>query len=127
MEKELEQSDNSWICFPEVEQRGLGMNKRDLIQQVAEDAGLTHAEATKAVESVLRAISRTLKKGDEVRIVGFGTFSVTNRKASTGRNPRTGEPLKIKASRQAKFKAGKLLALAIGGGDDGWGGPKAKP
>jgi DNA-binding protein HU-beta len=102
------------------------MNKRELILQVAEDAGLTQAEATKAVDSVLRAISGSWEKGDEVRLVGFGTFSVAKRKASTGRNPRTGETMIVKAKRQAKFKAGKLLTIAVGGDDDGWGGPKVK-
>jgi DNA-binding protein HU-beta len=89
------------------------MNKNDLIGAVAESSGLTRNDATKAVEGIFEAISGALKAGDEVRLVGFGTFSVAKRKASTGRNPRTGEPMKIKASAQPKFKAGKGLKDAV--------------
>ncbi len=85
------------------------MNKQELISHVAENAGLTKGDAVKAVEGVFETISHALKSGDEVRLVGFGTFSVSKRKASTGRNPRTGEPMQIKASSQPKFKAGKGL------------------
>lgn len=89
------------------------MNKNDLIGAVAESSGLTRTDAAKAVEGVFEAISGALKGGDEVRLVGFGTFSVAKRKASTGRNPRTGEPMTIKASSQPKFKAGKGLKDAV--------------
>ncbi|MEP9401184.1 HU family DNA-binding protein [Sphingomonas sp. VNH70] len=89
------------------------MNKQELIGQVADHSGLTRSDATKAVESVFDVISAALKKGDEVRLVGFGTFSVSRRKASTGRNPRTGEPMTIKASSQPKFKAGKGLKDSV--------------
>ncbi len=89
------------------------MNKQDLISSVADQSGLTKADAGKAVEAVFDAISASLKKGDEVRLVGFGTFSVSKRKASTGRNPRTGETMAIKASSQPKFKAGKGLKDAV--------------
>ncbi len=89
------------------------MNKQDLIAQVAETSGLSKNDATKAVEGVFDAISGALKKGDEVRLVGFGTFSVSQRKASTGHNPRTGETMTIKASSQPKFKAGKGLKDAV--------------
>ena len=89
------------------------MNKQELIGSVAETTGLTRSDAGKAVESVFDSISAALKKGDEVRLVGFGTFSVSKRKASTGRNPRTGEPMTIKASSQPKFKAGKGLKDAV--------------
>ena len=89
------------------------MNKNDLISAVAEASGLTRSDATKATESVFDTITGALKKGDEVRLVGFGTFSVAKRKASTGRNPRTGEPMEIKASSQPKFKAGKGLKDAV--------------
>ena len=89
------------------------MNKQELIGAVAETAGLSKNDAAKAVEGVFEAISATLKKGDEVRLVGFGTFSVSKRKASTGRNPRTGEPMTIKASSQPKFKAGKGLKDSV--------------
>jgi DNA-binding protein HU-beta len=85
------------------------MNKNELIAAVAETSGLSRSDATKAVEAVFDTVTRTLANGDEVRLVGFGTFSVARRKASTGRNPRTGEPMTIKASTQPKFKAGKGL------------------
>lgn len=89
------------------------MNKQELIGQVADMSGLTKGDASKAVEAVFDAITGALKKGDEVRLVGFGTFAVTKRKASTGRNPRTGEEMPIKASNQPKFKAGKGLKDAV--------------
>ncbi len=89
------------------------MNKNELIGAVAEASGLSRTDATKAVEGVFGAIESALKNGDEVRLVGFGTFSVAKRKASTGRNPRTGEPMKIKASSAPKFKAGKGLKDAV--------------
>ena len=96
------------------------MNKNDLISAVADTSGLSKSDASSAVEGVFDAITKSLSKGDEVRLVGFGTFSVARRKASTGRNPRTGEPMTIKASNQPKFKAGKglkekLLAALRGG------------
>lgn len=89
------------------------MNKNDLISAVITSSGLNRNDAVKAVEGVFEAISDALKKGDEVRLVGFGTFSVAKRKASTGRNPRTGEAMEIKASSQPKFKAGKGLKDAV--------------
>ena len=89
------------------------MNKNDLISQVADDAGLSKADAAKAVDAVLDNIAGSLSNGGEVRLVGFGTFSVTHRKATTGRNPRTGEAIQIKASNQPKFKAGKALKDAV--------------
>jgi DNA-binding protein HU-beta len=89
------------------------MNKNDLIGQVADDSGLSKADATKAVDAVLDNIAGSLSNGGEVRLVGFGTFSVTHRKATTGRNPRTGESIQIKASNQPKFKAGKALKDAV--------------
>ena len=90
-----------------------GMNKQDLIGSVTEATGLSRGDAGKAVESVFDIIGDALKRGDEVRLVGFGTFSVGKRKASTGRNPRTGEPMNIKASAQPKFKPGKGLKDAV--------------
>ncbi len=89
------------------------MNKNDLVAAVADNAGLTKADAGKAVDSVFDAIADALKKGDDVRIVGFGTFAVASRKATTGRNPRTGETIQISASKQPKFKAGKGLKDAV--------------
>ncbi|MBT6312345.1 MAG: HU family DNA-binding protein [Alphaproteobacteria bacterium] len=89
------------------------MNKNELVAAVADGADISKADAGKAVDSVFDAVSDALKGGDEVRIVGFGTFSVASRAASTGRNPRTGEAIQIKASKQPKFKAGKGLKDAV--------------
>lgn len=89
------------------------MNKNDLIAAVADNTGLSKADATKAVDGVLDSVTGALKSGGEVRLVGFGTFSVANRAASTGRNPRTGESIQIPASKQPKFKAGKALKDAV--------------
>jgi DNA-binding protein HU-beta len=89
------------------------MNKQDLIGVVAEETGLARPEASAAVEGMLDAITSALKGGDEVRLVGFGTFTVARRKASTGRNPRTGEPMAIGASSQPKFKPGKVLKQSV--------------
>jgi DNA-binding protein HU-beta len=91
------------------------MNKNDLIAAVAEKSGLSKTDSGKAVDGVFDAISGTLKAKGEVRIVGFGTFSTAERKATTGRNPRTGEALQIAASTQPKFKAGKGLKDAVNG------------
>lgn len=88
-------------------------NKNDLIGVVAEKAGLTKAQAGEAVDAVFDAITASLKGGDEVRLVGFGTFAVSKRKATVGRNPATGAEIKIPASNQAKFKPGKGLKDAI--------------
>jgi DNA-binding protein HU-beta len=89
------------------------MNKNDLVGVVADKSNISKAQATEAVDALFDAITDSLKKGDEVRLVGFGTFVVSKRKASTGRNPATGAPLKIPASNQAKFKPGKGLKDAI--------------
>ena len=95
------------------EGRDGSMNKQELIGHVADRAGLNRNDAMRAVETMLEVITSTLKRGDEVRLVGFGNFSVTRRKASTGRNPRTGEPMQIKASSQPKFRPGKVLKDAV--------------
>ena len=89
------------------------MNKNDLVAAVADSTGLSKADSSSAVDGVFDAITNALKSGGDVRLVGFGTFSVAKRKASEGRNPRTGEKIQIPASRQAKFKAGKGLKDAI--------------
>ena len=89
------------------------MNKNDLIASVAESSGLTKADAGRAVDAVFASIEGALQGGDEVRIVGFGTFSVAHRAATTGRNPRTGETIQIAASKQPKFKAGAPLKEAV--------------
>ena len=89
------------------------MNKNDLIGVVAEKANVTKAQAGDAVDAVFDAITGSLKKGDEVRLVGFGTFSVSKRKASVGRNPATGAEINLPESNQAKFKPGTGLKDAI--------------
>ena len=89
------------------------MNKNDLIAKVAETTGLSKTDATGAVDAILDAVTNALKSDDEVRLVGFGTFLVTRRKAGMGRNPRTGEAIKIPASKQPKFKAGAQLKAAV--------------
>lgn len=85
------------------------MNRNDLVATIADDTGLSKKDAAKAVDGVFDAITNALKSGDEVRLIGFGTFSVSDRAASEGRNPRTGETIQIAASRVPKFKAGKGL------------------
>ncbi len=89
------------------------MNKNDLVAAVATGTGLSKADATKAVDEVFDQITVALKKGDDVRLVGFGTFAVTSRAATQGRNPRTGEKIEIPASKRPKFSAGKGLKDAV--------------
>ena len=89
------------------------MNKSELIESVASDASLSKADAQRAVEAMVNAIADSLRKGDQVTIVGFGTFLVRDRNARTGRNPRTGETIKIAASRVPAFKAGKGLKESL--------------
>ena len=89
------------------------MNKNDLVSEVASSTGMSKADSAKAVEGVFDAISGALSSGGDVRIVGFGTFSVVNRKDTTGRNPRTGQAIQIPASKQPKFNAGKGLKHAV--------------
>ena len=89
------------------------MNKNDLIDAVAERTSLAKSDAARAVEAVLGAITDTLQKGDAVTLSGFGTFATKSRAARTGRNPRTGEPIQIAASKVPGFKAGKGLKDAV--------------
>lgn len=86
------------------------MTKAELISKIAEDAGLTKATAGLALEAFLEGVTKTLKGGDKLTLVGFGTFSVSKRAARKGRNPFTGEEIKIKAKKVAKFKASKELS-----------------
>jgi DNA-binding protein HU-beta len=86
------------------------MNKAELIASIAEEAGITKTQANTALDSFVDAVTKTLKKGDKVTLVGFGTFSVSKRAARNGRNPQTGEVIKIKARKVARFKAGKELS-----------------
>ena len=89
------------------------MNKTELIDKIAQSVELNKAGATRVVEAVLDSITNALHNGDDVTLSGFGTFSVSNRKERTGRNPRTNEPIMIPASRSPKFKAGKALKEAV--------------
>ncbi|MCB2112502.1 MAG: HU family DNA-binding protein [Parvularculaceae bacterium] len=89
------------------------MNKNEFIDRVADLSNMSKADATRAVDAVFDAITSALKKGDDVRLVGFGTFSAAKRKAREGRNPRTGETIQIPASTQPKFTAGKGLKDAL--------------
>ncbi len=89
------------------------MNKNDLMAAVSSSAGLSKQDSSKTVEIILDTITNALKRGEEVRLVGFGTFSVSHRKATTGRNPRTGESIQIPASKRPKFTVGKALKDAV--------------
>ena len=86
------------------------MNKAELIAKIAEDAELTKSQVNTVLDSFVTTVTKTLKSGDKVTLVGFGTFSVSKRNARTGRNPQTGEAIKIKAKKVARFKAGKELS-----------------
>ncbi|TWG86928.1 DNA-binding protein HU-beta [Luteimonas sp. J16] len=89
------------------------VNKSELIDQVADKAGLSKADAGRALDAVIDAVTAALKRGDSVNLVGFGSFSVKARAARTGLNPRTKEPLQIPASKNPVFKAGKALKDAV--------------
>jgi DNA-binding protein HU-beta len=89
------------------------MNKADLIERIAKDASINKAQAETAISSLMAGIESDLKKGGRVTLVGFGTFSVGSRKARTGRNPRTGQALKIAARKVAKFSPGAQLKAAV--------------
>ncbi len=95
------------------QERGIAVNKNDLISKVSSLSGLTKADASRAVDGVFEAITSSLKKNEEVRLVGFGTFTVTKRAATEGRNPRTGEKIKIPATKLPKFRPGKGLKQAV--------------
>jgi DNA-binding protein HU-beta len=86
------------------------MNKAELIEKIAGDAGISKKQANASLDSFTEAVAKTLKKGEKVTLVGFGTFSLRKRAARNGRNPQTGKAIKIKAKRSAKFKAGATLA-----------------
>lgn len=91
------------------------MNKAELVDKLAKDAGLTKVQANEALDSFTSNVVTALKKGDRVTLVGFGTFSVSERSARNGRNPQTGEVIKIKARKVPHFKAGKEFSTKIGG------------
>lgn len=85
------------------------MNKNELIHSIAAESSMTKADTTKALDAFIASVTTALKKGDEIRLVGFGTFSVSKRAASMARNPRTGETIKVPAKKIARFKVGKTL------------------
>ncbi len=89
------------------------MNKNNLIDDVAKKTGLSKADCGKAIDAICKSIAGALTKGNDVRLVNFGTFRVAKRKATKGRNPRTGKPINIPASKQPKFRAGKVLKKAV--------------
>lgn len=102
------------------------MNKRELIEAIAKNGEISKADAAKALEAVIEVISETLKKGDQISLVGFGTFSVKKRASRTGRNPRTGEAIRIKASKVPSFSAGKGLKESVEGTGTDDPGPSIK-
>ena len=89
------------------------MNKNELISSIASSTGLTKTDSAKALDAFVSVVSKTLKSGKEVRLVGFGTFGVSKRAATTGRNPRNGDTIKIPARKVAKFKPGKSLQETV--------------
>jgi DNA-binding protein HU-beta len=89
------------------------MNKAELVAKMADDAGLTKVQATAALESFMEGVSKALRSGKKITLVGFGTFSVKKRAARKGRNPATGEIIKVKAKKVAKFKMGKELGSML--------------
>ncbi len=89
------------------------MTKADLVEKMAKDAGVSKAAAGKALDSFIEGVVKSVKKGNKVALVGFGTFSVSKRKARTGRNPQTGKPIQIPARKVPKFSAGKTFKLAV--------------
>ena len=89
------------------------MNKAELIDKLAKDAAISKSQANATLDSFIEAVTKTLKSGNKVTLVGFGTFSISKRAARTGRNPQTGESIKIKAKKVARFKAGKELAAKL--------------
>jgi DNA-binding protein HU-beta len=89
------------------------VNKTELIDAIAKDSGLSRTDSARSLDSLITTVQKTLKKGDDVAITGFGKFSVTKRAARSGRNPATGEAIKIKASKAPKFTAGQTLKTAV--------------
>jgi len=89
------------------------MNKGELVDAIANDAGLSKVDAGKAIEAFVSNVSGSLKNGNSIQLIGFGTFSISNRAARSGRNPQTGATIQIKAKKVAKFKAGKALADSV--------------
>ena len=91
------------------------MNKTELVEAIAKQAGISKKDSDAAVKAFTDVVAKELKKGEKVTLIGFGTFEVTKRAARTGKNPQTGEAIKIKACKAPKFKAGKALKDAVNG------------
>lgn len=98
---------------PVIKLNTIVMNKAELIAKLSDDTGITKTQANAALDSFIEAVTKTLKGGGKVTLVGFGTFTVSKRSARNGRNPQTGEVIKIKARKVARFKAGKELAAKL--------------
>jgi DNA-binding protein HU-beta len=90
------------------------VNKNDLVSAVAGETEMSKAQVQTAIDTAISVISKALRKGEDVRLVGFGTFYMANRKACKGRDPRTGQPIYVKPTRQPKFKAGKVFKDSLG-------------
>jgi DNA-binding protein HU-beta len=110
--------DNTVVTFENINHysnhlKPFKMNKAELIDAIASEAKITKADANRALDAFMNATTKSLKKGDRVALVGFGTFSVAKRAARNGRNPQTGKPIKIAAKKVAKFKAGAELASRV--------------
>jgi DNA-binding protein HU-beta len=103
----------SQTIVPATSAGGFFMNKQDIVAKIAKDTGMTKTAATAAVDSLIESITKSLKKGDPVSFVGFGTFKASSRKARTARNPQTGAPIKIPKRRVPRFSAGKALRQAV--------------
>jgi DNA-binding protein HU-beta len=101
------------VADTQINNRKKTVNKTELIEHIASKSDISKAAATRALASIIEAVKKTLKKGDTLTLVGFGTFSVSKRAARTGRNPRTGAALKIKAAKVPRFKPGKGLKDAL--------------
>ena len=101
------------LCKLNVKKGKLNMNKTEFVEAIAKTAGLTKADAGRAVEAAIEVVTKALKKGDAVQITGFGTFGVAKRAARNGRNPATGKAIKIPATKAPKFKAGAVLKKAV--------------
>jgi DNA-binding protein HU-beta len=110
--KILSESKTVYICCP-LKTKNHTMNKAELIAKIADDASITKTQANASLDSFVEAVTKTLKGGGKVTLVGFGTFSVSKRAARNGRNPQTGAVIKIKAKKVAKFKAGKELSAKL--------------
>lgn len=114
--KTLDKSNKMLYICTIKNQKSKTMNKAELIDAIASGAKLTKADAAKALDATIEAISKALKKGDRIQLIGFGSFSVSKRSARTGRNPQTGKEIKIPAKKVVKFKAGSELANSVNKG-----------